>query len=223
MIRIVLAEDHKIVRQGFRSILESEFDLEIVGETGEGLDAVRLVEEHEPDLLVVDLALPELDGLEISRRVKKRVPKTRIIVLSMHADEGYVVSALRSGASAYVLKDAGSDELLHAVRRVLDGHTYLSTALPRDDILEMVNRTDEKVGDRYDTLTDREREILQLIAEGFSSPEIGEKLFISPRTVDTHRANIIAKLGLDGVPDLIRFAVERGLIPPRHGPRRHDP
>ena len=216
MIRIVLADDHKIVRQGFKSILDAVHAATVVAETGDGLEAVQLVEDLTPDLLIVDLSLPGLNGLEVTSRVKKRVPTTRIIVLSMHADEGYVVSALRNGASGYVLKEAGSEELLEAVRMVMDGRQYLSSALPKEDIRLLLKGGSTKAGDRYETLSAREREVLQLVAEGLSSPEISNRLYISPRTVDTHRANIIAKLGFRTVSDIIRFAVERGLIPPRH-------
>jgi two-component system, NarL family, response regulator NreC len=220
MLRIVLADDHKMVRQGFKTILSTHHGATVVAETGDGLEAVKLVEDLKPDLLVVDLSLPGLDGLEVTRRVKKKVPATRIIVLSMHADEGYVVSALRSGASGYVLKEAGPEELVEAVRLVMEGRQYLSSMLPAEEIRSLLKGGEAKAGDRYETLSSREREVLQLIAEGHSSPEISERLYISPRTVDTHRAKIIAKLGLRNVSDLIRFAVERGLIPPLNAPKR---
>ena len=220
MIRIVIAEDHKIVRQGFRAILNAAANMSVTGETGDGSEAVRLVEELEPDVLIVDLSLPGLDGIEVTRQVRQRIPATRVIVLSMHADDGYVVAALRSGARGYVLKEAGADELIAAVERVMDGRQYLSRALPVEEIRRLLEKPSTKAADRYDTLSAREREVLQLIAEGYTSPDIAEKIFISPRTADTHRSNIIAKLGLGSVSDLIRFAVERGLIPPRHSPSR---
>lgn len=220
MIRIVIAEDHKIVRQGFKAILNAAANMSVAAETGDGSEAVRLVEELEPEVLIVDLSLPGLDGIEVTRQVRQRVPATRVIVLSMHADDGYVVAALRSGAWGYVLKEAGADELIAAVERVMDGRQYLSRALPAEEIRQLLEKPSTKANDRYDTLSAREREVLQLIAEGYTSPEIAEKIFISPRTADTHRSNIIAKLGLRSVSDLIRFAVERGLIPPRHGPSR---
>lgn len=222
MVRIVLAEDHKIVRQGFKSILNSAGNLSVEAETGDGLEAVRFVEQLKPEILIVDLSLPGLDGIEVTRQVRQRVPTTRVIVLSMHADEGYVVAALRSGAWGYVLKEAGAEELLEAVDKVMDGRHYISRALPADEIRRLAEKSGSRAKDRYDTLSPREREVLQLIAEGYTSPEIAEKIFVSPRTVDTHRANIIAKLGLRSVSDVIRFAVERGLIPPRHGPGREE-
>lgn len=222
MIRIVIAEDHKIVRQGFKAILNAAANMSVEAETGDGSEAVRLVEDLEPEVLIVDLSLPGLDGIEVTRQVRQRVPATRVIVLSMHADDGYVVAALRSGAWGYVLKEAGAEELLAAVEKVMDGRQYLSRALPAEEIRRLIDKPSTKANDRYDTLSAREREVLQLIAEGYTSPEIAEKIFISPRTVDTHRSNIIAKLGLRSVSDLIRFAVERGLIPPRHGPSRES-
>lgn len=222
MIRIVIAEDHKIVRQGFKAILNAAANMSVAAETGDGSEAVRLVEDLEPEILIVDLSLPGLDGIEVTRQVRQRVPATRVIVLSMHADDGYVVAALRSGAWGYVLKEAGAEELLTAVEKVMDGRQYLSRALPAEEIRRLIDKPSTKANDRYDTLSAREREVLQLIAEGYTSPEIAEKIFISPRTVDTHRSNIIAKLGLRSVSDLIRFAVERGLIPPRHRPSRGE-
>ena len=212
-MRILLAEDHTIVRQGLRTILEKESGWTVVAETGDGLEAVRLAEKHEPDVLVVDLTMPGLNGLEVIRQVRQRRPQTKIVVLSMHANEDFIVEALRHGASAYVLKESSAEDLVRAVRHVQAGRRFFSDALPRE-VIEAYEKADpEKIHDRYDLLTPREREILQLVAEGYSSPEVAEKLFISPRTVDTHRSNLMAKLGLKNQTELVQYALRRGLIP----------
>lgn len=221
-IRILLADDHRVVREGFRALLEAEPDFEIVGETGDGLEAVRLVEQHKPQVLVVDLMMPGLNGLEVARQVAQRVPRTRIVVLSMHANEAYVLEALKNGASAYVLKDASTAELVRAVREANAGRRYLSPPLSEPAIDSYIQRarTSDSL-DVYDTLTNREREVLQLAAEGHTNAEIAARLFISPRTVETHRANAMHKLGLRSHTDLVRFALQRGILPLEGGIKRH--
>lgn len=221
-IRILLADDHRVVREGFRALLETEPDFEIVGETGDGLEAVRLVEQHKPQVLVVDLMMPGLNGLEVARQVAQRVPRTRIVVLSMHANEAYVLEALKNGASAYVLKDASTAELVRAVREANAGRRYLSPPLSEPAIDSYIQRarTSDSL-DVYDTLTNREREVLQLAAEGHTNAEIAARLFISPRTVETHRANAMHKLGLRSHTDLVRFALQRGILPLEGGIKRH--
>lgn len=208
MITVLLADDHPIVRKGLRSLLEGEEEIEVVAEAGDGLEAVRMTKEYEPDVLVVDLAMPGMDGLEVTRRVREGVPDTYVVVLSMHADASYVARAVRNGATGYVLKDSSADELVEAVRSVHRGRSFFSEKLSID-----ISPVDEGVTDRYETLTEREREVLHLVAEGHTSPEIAEKLFISPRTVDTHRSNLMAKLGIHSQLDLVRYALQRGLIP----------
>lgn len=214
MTSIVLAEDHVIVREGFRAILSAEPDLCIVGEAGDGLEAYRLVLAHRPDILIADLMMPGLNGLEVIRRVRHEVPQTRCIVLSMHDQEAYVTEALRNGATAYILKDSGAAELKKAVRAVLRGHCYLGPPLSERDVASYVQaaQEDEGLGDPYEMLTNREREVLHLTAEGMTSREVAERLSISPRTVEKHRDNLMRKLDVHSQVDLIRYAVRRGIV-----------
>ena len=211
-LSIIVAEDHAITRQGLQAVLETRLDARVVAETGDGLDVVPLVEAHAPDVLILDLALPGLNGLDVLRRVERGHAGTEVVVLSMHSADSYVVRALHSGASAYVLKGAPTDELIDAVHAVRRGEVYLSSSLP--EALRSASVEDvSDAGGRYEMLTDREREVLQLIAEGYTSQEIGERLFISRRTVDKHRENLMAKLELHNHTELVRFALQRGLIP----------
>ncbi len=211
-VTLILADDHPIVRQGLRHLLEKEADFRIIGEAGDGVEAIRLVERMEPDILLVDMMMPGLNGLEVLRQIKKLSPGTRTIVLSMQSADAYVVEALKNGAAGYVLKETGPGELVQAVQEVVQGNRFLSAKfterLPVIDALIQDTPTDP-----YESLTAREREILQMTAEGLTSAEIGRKLMISPRTVDEHRANIIAKLGFKNPADLIRFAIKRGILP----------
>lgn len=212
--KIILADDHRIVREGLRALLLTEADFEIVAETGDGLEAIRLVEKHKPDVLVMDLMMPGLNGLEVARQLTHRGTSTKIVVLSMHANEAYVLEALRHGASGYVLKDSTSADLVRAVREAMAGRRYLSPPLSEPAIeayLERAQKADTL--DIYDTLTTREREVFQLSAEGHTSVEIAGRLFISPRTVETHRANAMHKLNLRSHKDLVRFAIQRGILP----------
>lgn len=212
MTTIVLAEDHQMVRQGFRLLLAAQKDMQVVGEAGDGLEAARLVEELQPNILVLDLMIPRLHGLDLLRRIRKDSPKTKGIVLSMHDDEPYIMEALRSGAKGYVLKGGSAAELVTAIRTVLAGRRHLPADLA-DKVLaaELENRDTANL-DAFDTLTKRERVILQLAAEGHTSPEVAGKLFISPRTAEKHRANLMRKLSLRSQTDLVRFAIRRGLL-----------
>jgi two-component system, NarL family, response regulator NreC len=209
---VVLADDHHLVRQGFRSLLQTEPDLEIVGEAGDGLEAVRLTEQLQPDILVTDLLMPALTGIEVVNQVQRRVPKTRVVVLSMHRNEAYVLEALRHGAMAFVLKDATASEFLKAIREVLAGRKYLGSPFSDSAIEAYVQKARGAPLDAYDKLTVREREVLQLKAEGRTTAEIAQRLFISPRTVEIHRTNFMRKLGLRSQTDVIRFALSRGLL-----------
>jgi two-component system response regulator NreC len=211
-ITIVLADDHQVVRQGLRARLEGELDLRVIGEAGNGLEAIRLVERLRPNVLVLDLMIPELNGLEVTRQLKKRAPKTRVVILSMHSHESYVVEALRNGAAGYVLKDASAEELIKAVREAAANRRYLSPPLSDSAVDAYVQQARAVAADPYDSLTSREREVLQLAAEGLTNTGIGKRLFISPRTVEIHRANMMAKLGLRTQTDLIRYALKRRLI-----------
>jgi DNA-binding NarL/FixJ family response regulator len=210
---IVLADDHHVVRQGLRALLEGEPDFRVVGEAGDGLAVLDLVKRLEPDVLIVDVMMPGLNGLEVTRQVCQRSPQTRVVVLSMHANEAYVIETLRAGAAAYVLKESTSDELVRAVRRAVAGHRYLSPPLSERAIEAYVQKAESAPLDPYETLTTRERQVLQLAAEGHTNADIAARLFISPRTVETHRAKLMRKLKLYTRTDLIRYALQRGIIP----------
>lgn len=211
--RIVLADDHPVVRHGVRSLLQSDPDIIVVGEASEGIETVQMVEKLQPDVLVVDLMIPGLNGLEITRQVRQRSPQTRIVILSMHANEPYVLEALKNGASGYVLKDSSGTDLVAAVHQVAAGQRYLSPPLSERAVEAYMQKSQDSSFDPYEGLTDREREVLQLAAEGLSNPDIAHRLSISPRTVETHRANLMRKLGLKTQTDLIRYALRRGILP----------
>ncbi|MBN1978309.1 MAG: response regulator transcription factor [Anaerolineae bacterium] len=213
MTTILLADDHRIVRQGLRALLEAEPDFSLVGETGDGLEAIQLAERLQPDVIVLDLMMPGINGLEATRQIGDNCPQTRVIILSMHADEAYVLEALRNGASGYVLKDSSADDLVRAVREVEAGRRYLSPPLSERAIEAYTRKAQEASLDPYEELTNREREVLHMAAEGHSSTEIAERLSISSRTVETHRANMMRKLDLHSQTDLIRYALKRGIIP----------
>lgn len=213
-VTIVLADDHHVVRQGLRQVLEAEPLFSILGEAGDGLEAVDLVAKVKPRVLVVDLMMPGLTGLEVTRRVRKESPDTQVVVLSMHASEPYVLEALRNGAAAYVLKNSQSAHLVQAVREAAAGRRYLSPTLSEHAIAAYADRAAADSGptDAYDTLTSREREVLHLAAEGRSHRDIAQRLSISPRTAEVHRANLMRKLDLHNQTDLVRYAIRRGII-----------
>ncbi len=211
-LTIVLADDHHVVRSGLRVLLENDLSCNVVGEAGNGPEALALVERLQPDVLVADLIMPGLSGLEVARQARIVSPQTRIVILSMHADESYVREALRAGVTAYVLKETLSNEFLYAVQQAAQGRRYLSPPLSDRAIDAYANQAAETTLDLYETLTTREREILYLAAQGLTSAEIAEHLMIGVRTVDTHRASMMRKLGLHTPLDLIRFAVRRGIV-----------
>ncbi|OGG51261.1 MAG: DNA-binding response regulator [Candidatus Handelsmanbacteria bacterium RIFCSPLOWO2_12_FULL_64_10] len=213
MTTIVLADDHPVVRKGLRALLDAEQDFRLIGETGDGLEAVALVERLKPDVAVLDLMMPGLNGLEVARQAIQRSPKTRVVILSMHANEAYVLEAIRNGASGYVLKDSSAADLVQAVREVVAGRRYLSPPLSERAIDTYVQRAEDTALDVYETLTAREREVLHLAAEGHANTEIAARLFISPRTVEVHRGNLMRKLGLQTQTDLVRYALRRGILP----------
>jgi len=209
---IVLADDHLIVRQGLHALLNAEPDFEVIGETGDGISAVELVKKLNPDVVVLDLMMPGLNGLDVARQINKQSQRTKIIILSMYDDEGFVLEALSNGVSAYVLKDTGSADLIHAVREVKAGHRYLSASLS-DRAIEIYEQMDRSgVSDKYETLTPREREVLHLSAEGLTSNRIAIRLGISVRTAETHRAKVMNKLDVHSQADLTRYAIRRGII-----------
>lgn len=212
-ISILLADDHHVVRQGLRALLEAETDFHVLGEASDGLEAVQQVERLQPDILLVDVMMPGLSGLEAVRQVRERFPKTQVVVLSMHSNEGYVLEALRNGAVGYVLKDSDASELVNAVREAYAGRRYLSPPLSDVIIDAYVNKSRETALDVYETLTNREREVLQLAAEGHTNAVIAARLGISPRTVEIHRTNMMRKLGLRTEHELIRYALRRGILP----------
>jgi DNA-binding NarL/FixJ family response regulator len=209
MISILLADDHVVVRQGLRSLLESQPDFTIVFEASSGLEALQGVERLHPQVTILDLMMPGLGGLEVARRVQSQ---TRVVILSMHDNEAYVVEALRNGALGYVLKDSTADDLVQAVRAAAEGRRYLSSPLSERMIDRYLHKVQSGPLDPYETLTAREREVLQLAAEGLSSVEISNRLSISPRTAEIHRSNLMHKLGLRSQTDLIRFAIKKGIV-----------
>jgi len=211
-ITIVLVDDHRIVREGLHALLEAEADFDVIGEAGDGLSALELVRKLNPNVLVLDLMMPGLNGLEVARQLSKQTPLTKIIILSMYDDEGFVLEALSNGVSAYVLKDAGSPDLVQAIREVKDGHRYLSPTLTDRAIEVYEQMTKAGTMDKYDTLTTREREVLQLSAEGHTNSEIANRLGISVRTAETHRSKLMHKLGVHSQADLTRYALRRGII-----------
>ncbi len=213
MTSIFLADDHQVVRQGLRALLEAEPDFRLIGEAGDGLETAQLVEQLEPDVLIIDLMMPNLNGLEVTRQISQRSPRTHVVILSMHANEAYVLEALKNGAAGYVLKDSSAADLVKAVREVVAGRRYLSPPLSERAIEAYLHKAQTAELDPYETLTTREREVLHLAVEGYSNAEIAAHLSISPRTAETHRANMMRKLDLRTQTDLIRYALRRGILP----------
>ena len=209
-LRILLADDHTLVRQGLRKVLEERADWEVVAEAGDGREAVRQAETLRPDVAILDVAMPLLNGIEATRQIARRVPTTRILVLSMHADEAYVTQILQAGATGYLLKDSADVDLLHAVAAVAEGKSFFSPAIARV-MLDGYVRGD-KLTDRFESLSEREREIFQLIAEAKTNKEIASLLNVSPSTVETHRAHIMEKLDLHSAAEIVLYAVRRGVI-----------
>jgi two-component system, NarL family, response regulator NreC len=212
-ISIVLADDHQLVREGLRRLLEAEPGFSVVGETADGLGVAPLVDRLRPQVLVVDLMMPGLGGIEATRQVRKQSPGTQVVILSMHTAEPFVLDALRNGAAAYVPKDAPGTELIRAIREVVAGRHYLAPPLSEAVIQALLAQSPPAAPDPYDTLTGREREVLHLTAQGLSNKEIARRLGCSPRTAETHRTHLMRKLGLKSRTDLIRLALKRGLLP----------
>jgi len=211
--RIVIAEDHTILREGLRALLSSQEHLEVVGEAGDGREAIRQVEELTPDLILMDLSMPKMNGVEAIREIRRRVPETRILALTVHKAEEFILEVLQAGADGYIPKDASSNELMMAIKSVLLGKRYLSPSVSNvviEGYLES-RRTSESITP-WDKLTKREREILKLIAEGHKNKEIADFLCISVKTVEKHRANLMKKLDLHSAAALTAYAMERGLV-----------
>jgi len=213
-ISVLLAEDHTIVRKGLCSLLDGEMSIEVVGEAEDGREAIRKAEELHPDVVVMDIAMPGLNGLEATRQIKKRFPGMKIIILTVHNNEEYVLETLRAGASGYLVKKAAPTDLISAIQAAYRGESFLSPSISRTVIDEYLGKT-EKVSERdeiYGKLTDREREVLQLIAEGHTNRKIAELLHISIKTVETHRAHIKDKLDVSSTAELIKHAIRKGFL-----------
>jgi len=212
-ISIILADDHPVVRRGLQALLERERDFSVVGVAADGLEAVRLTENLKPDVLVLDVMMPGLGGLEALRILRERSVQTRIVILSMHRSSAFVVQALQNGAVGYVLKESTEESLVRAVREAAAGRRYLSPPVTEIAISTYIEQRQTSAFDPHETLTARQREVLQLAAEGKANVEIAARLNISPRTVENHRAALMQRLGLRSQTELIRHAIRRGLIP----------
>lgn len=213
MTRIVLADDHTILRHGLRLVLERQPDFAVIGEASDGREAIDIVIRENPDIVILDVAMPVLNGIEAAKRIYDERLRTSVVILSMHSDEAYILKALRAGARGYLLKDSAESDLIQAVRAVSAGKAFFSPAVSKvlaDDYLRQLQN--QGVEDRYDTLTARERELLQLVAELRSTKDIAAMLGISPHTVDTHRGHLMQKLNLHSIPELVLYAVRRGVI-----------
>jgi DNA-binding NarL/FixJ family response regulator len=210
-IRVLLADDHALVRAGLRMLLDRLAGVEVVGEAADGQEALALVEKHQPDILLTDVAMPVLNGMELAERVARNFPKTRTIILSMHAEKQYAVKALRVGAAGYLIKDAGTVELELAIRSVAGGEAYLSPAVSKhivDDYTRLASAAPESAG----PLTPRQREVLKLIAEGLTTKAIAQRMNISVKTAETHRLQLMDRLGIHEVASLVRYAVKNGIV-----------
>lgn len=208
-VTVVLADDHRMVRQGLRALLGTVSSFRILAEAADGLEAVRLANHLQPDVLVADLRMPGLNGLEVARHIRQHCPRTQVVILSMHLTVPCVAAALRAGASAYVLKEAGAEELIAAIHAAVAGERYLSQALPHTAITAYLAQGGGEVSEPYPDLTPREREVLQLTVEGYSGTQVARRLFISRRTVESHRASLMRKLGVRNQKELIRFALRQ--------------
>jgi DNA-binding NarL/FixJ family response regulator len=212
-LRVLLGDDHTMLRQGLKKILEDRHDWRVVAEAGNGRDAVREVLALKPDVAVLDIGMPLLNGLEATRQIVRHAPAVRVLILSMHSDQAYVTQAVQAGAKGYLLKESAAGELIEAIAALAAGKSFFSPAVAQVVFDDYTRRlTDKGIADPYDTLSEREREVLQLVAEGRSSKEIAELLSISATTVETHRAHILQKLGLHNTVEVVRYATRRGIV-----------
>jgi two-component system, NarL family, response regulator NreC len=212
-IRVLLADDHTILRAGLKMMLNAQPDIETIGEASDGKQAISEAERLSPDVIIMDITMPECNGIEATRQIKRLLPDVRVLILTMHENEEYLFQTLRAGAAGYMLKEAADTDLISAIRVVSGGRFYLSPSAQSmlvSDYLQRVHRGEER--DSYSALTEREREILKLVAEGYTNSQIGERLFISPKTVDTHRTHIMDKLNLHSRAELVKYAMRRGLL-----------
>jgi DNA-binding NarL/FixJ family response regulator len=213
MTTILLADDHTVIRSGLRMVLEKQTDFEVVGEAGDGRQAVKMAQDLHPDVIVMDIAMPNLNGIDAAKQIVNQDSHVAVVILSMHSDEGYVMRALKSGAKAYLLKDSAEADLIRAVRAVREGKSFFSPAVSRMLLEDYVRQLQQRgAEDSYELLSPREREILQLIAEGKTNKEVAAMLNLSLYTVETHRTHILQKLNLHSVPELILYAVRKGII-----------
>jgi DNA-binding NarL/FixJ family response regulator len=212
-IRILLADDHTVVRKGLRMLLESQPGLTVIAEAADGRSAVSLAEQDPPDVVVMDVAMPMLNGIEAARQITAKLPQVAVVFLSMHSDESYVLKALKAGARGYLLKDSAEHDLIHAVRAVAQGKSFFSPAIGKMMVEDYMRELQERqIEDTYELLTTREREVLQLLAEGKSNKEVAAVLNLSLYTVETHRGNILQKLNLHSGAELILYAMRKGVI-----------
>jgi two-component system, NarL family, response regulator NreC len=212
-IRVLVADDHSVVRKGLRFLLETLDDVQVVGEAGDGMEAIRLAEETSPSILVMDIAMPRLNGIDAAAQVIRKFPETSVILLSMHSDEEYLVRALNIGVRAYILKDSAEDDLVHAIRAVNNGQSYFSPAIAQalaEDYVRQMRR--RQLEDSYELLTERERHILQLLAEGRSNKDVAAVLGLSPYTVETHRTHVMRKLNLHSTAEIVLYAVRKKIV-----------
>jgi DNA-binding NarL/FixJ family response regulator len=212
-LRILLGDDHTLVRHGLRKILEERPDWEISGEASDGRDAVRQTLAVQPNVAILDIGMPLMNGIEATRQILRRLPGTHILILSMHANEAYIIQALKAGAKGYLLKDSADNELIRAVESVAAGKSFFSPAVAKVMLDDYVRHlADKGIADRFDSLSEREREVFQLVAEGHSNKEVADLLSVSPATVETHRAHILQKLDVHNTAELVLYAVRRGVI-----------
>jgi DNA-binding NarL/FixJ family response regulator len=212
-LRVLLADDHGIVRRGLRSLIETQPDLKVVAEAGDGLEALKLCDEHQPDAVILDVAMPKLNGIEVAERLQKATRPPSVLMLSMHADESYIIRALAAGARAYLLKDATDEDLIPALRAVAAGRPFFSPSVTGVLIEDYVRQLQARgLTDSYHLLTDREREVLQLLAEGRSNKEVAALLEVGVSTVETHRANLMQKLNLHNTAEIVLYAVRKRII-----------
>ena len=212
-IKVLLADDHTIVRKGIRSLLDAEEDIEVVGEADNGREAMEKAEESQPDLILMDHTMPIMNGLEATRQIRQRHPDIQVLILTMHTNEEYLFQFLQAGAAGYLVKESAPNELVAAIRAIHRGDSFLSPTVSRAVIDEYVRRTTEVTpADSYDQLTPREREVLQLIAEGYTNRDISEELVISAKTAAVHRTNVMQKLDLHSVAEVTKYAIRKGII-----------
>jgi two-component system response regulator NreC len=212
-IKLLVADDHKIFRQGIKKLLEEESDLQVVGEASDGRDAVKKATELKPDVILMDIAMANLNGLEATRHIKKQLPSAKVIMVTMHKNEEYVLQSFQAGASGFILKEGAVEELVSAIRSINSDKSFLSPSISKTLIDAYMRKMETgKTETPFDLLTDREREVLQLIAEGYTNREVAKSLFISVKTVEAHRAHIMQKLNIHDIAKLVKYAIQKGLV-----------